>query len=150
MPRPLSLASVKTLLYLLRRLLGIAARPVGILLGGKIGFKDRFEHQHRCCHTHPISQGRDTQRPKFAIGLRDKHSPDRIRSVALFSERKRQFVQPSLHPIRFDVGEILTVYTRCALVRAALGIGVRQNVITIYLVVQGVEAVAGLRLRFRV
>ena len=82
--------------------------------------------------------------------LRDKHSPDRIRSVAFLFERKRQFVQPSLHPIRFDIGEILTIHPRCALVGAALGIGMRQNVFTINLVVQGVEAIAGFRLRFRV
>ena len=48
------MTTVKTLLHLLRCLLGIAARPVGMLLEGKIGFKDRFEHQHRCCHAHPI------------------------------------------------------------------------------------------------
>src|SRR5271168_211805 len=37
-----------------------------------------------------------------------------------------------------------------ALVGAALGIGMRQNVLAADLVVQGVEAIAGLRLRFRV
>jgi hypothetical protein len=123
-------------------MLGITARPVSVLLGWKVGFEDRFEHEHRCGHAHPIPQGRDTQRSKFAIGFRDKHSPDRVRSVDLFSERKRQFAQPSLHPIPFDVGEILAIYARCALVGAALGIGVRQNIFARNLVVQGVEAVA--------
>ena len=65
-------------------------------------------------------------------------------------ERKRQFAQPSLDPIRLDVLEDLTIHARRALVGAAQGIGVRQNVLAADLVVEGVEAVAGFCLRFRV
>ena len=54
------------------------------------------------------------------------------------------------HPIRFDVRKVLTVHSRCALVGAALGIGMRQNILAADLVVQGVEAIAGFCLRFRV
>ena len=129
--------------HLDHRLLGVAARPVGVLLWRKVGFEDRFEHQHRCCHAHPITQGRDAQRPEFAIGLRDEHSSDGVRSVGLLPERKRQFTKPPLHPVRLDVRKVLTVHARCALVGAALGIGMCQNVIAADLVVQGVEAVAG-------
>ena len=43
-------ASEQRLFHLDHRLLGIAARPVGVLLGWKVGFEDRIEHQHRCCH----------------------------------------------------------------------------------------------------
>jgi hypothetical protein len=35
------------LLHLDRRLLGVPPRPVGVLFGWKVGFKDRFQH-HRC------------------------------------------------------------------------------------------------------
>jgi hypothetical protein len=35
--------------------------------------------------------------------------------------------QPPLHPVPFDVREVLTVPTRCALVGAALGIGRRPH-----------------------
>ena len=70
--------------------------------------------------------------------------------VDLLPERKRQFAQPSLHPIRFDGLEVLTIHARRALVGAALGIGVRQNVVAADLVVEDVEAVAGFCLRFRV
>ena len=41
-------------------------------------------------------------------------------SVSLLPERKRQFAKPSLHPVRFDVLEVLTVHARRALVGAAL------------------------------
>ena len=79
-----------------------------------------------------------------------EHSSDRVRSVNLLPERKRQFAKPPLHPIRLDVRELLTVHTRCALVGATPGIGMGQDVLTADLVVQGVEATAGFCLRFRV
>src|SRR4029077_16847238 len=44
------------------------------------------------------------------------------------------------HPIRFDVREVLTIHTRCALVGEALGIGMGQDVLAVNLVVQGVES----------
>ena len=97
-----------------------------------------------------FAQGRDAQRPKFAAGLRDEHSSDGVRSVSLLPERKRQFAEPSLHPVRLDVREVLTVHTRCTFIGAALGVGVRQNVFAADLVVQGIEAIAGFCLRFRV
>src|SRR5499427_3700970 len=65
-------------------------------------------------------------------------------------KRKRQFAKPPLHSVHFDVREVLAVHTRCALVRAALSIGMGQDVFPADLVVQGIEAVAGFCLRFRV
>ena len=47
-------------------------------------------------------------------------------------------------------GADLAIHARCAPVGAALGIRMRQNILTADLVVQGVEAIAGFRLRFRV
>jgi hypothetical protein len=38
----------------------------------------------------------------------------------LLPERKRQFAKPSLHSVRLDGLEVLTVHTRRALVAAAL------------------------------
>ena len=70
--------------------------------------------------------------------------------VSLLPERKRQFAKPPLHPIRLDIREVLTVHARCALVGAALSIGMGQDVFPADLVVQRVEAVAGFCLRFRV
>jgi len=64
-------------------------------------------------------------------------------------ERKRQFAKPPLHPIRLDVRKILTIYSHCALVGAVLGVGVRHNIVTDDLVVQGMEAIAGFHPRFR-
>src|SRR6516162_10033057 len=86
----------------------------------------------------------------MAIGLRYVHSSDGVRSVSLLPERKRQFAKPPLHPVYFDVRKVLTVHARCALVGAALSIGMSQDVFAADLVVQGVEAIAGFCLRFRV
>ena len=144
------MASEQQLFHLDYRLLGISPRAIGVLLWWKIGFEDRFEHQHRCCHARPITQGRDAQGPKFAIGLRDEHSSNGVRSVSLLPERKRQFSQASRDPVCFDVRKILAVDAGRALVGAALGVGMRQNVVAADLILQGVEAIAGLRLRFRV
>src|SRR6201997_3615351 len=88
--------------HLDNRLLGLAPGALGILLWWKIGLKDRFQHQHRCRHADPIPQGRDAQWPEFAIGLRYVHSSDRIRSIRLLPERKRQFAKPPLHPVRLE------------------------------------------------
>src|SRR6202022_3947682 len=93
---------------------------------------------------------RSAQRPEFAVGLPYEPASDRLRSVCLLPERKRQFSQPPLDPIRFDVRKVLAVYSRCALVGAALGIGMCQDVFTADLVVQGIEAIASFCLRFRV
>jgi len=52
--------------------------------------------------------------------------------------------------MRFDVRKVLAVHARGALIGTALGIGMRQNILAADLVVQGVEAITGFRLRFRV
>ncbi len=44
-------------LHLHGGLLGVAARTVGVDFWWKIGFEDRLQHQHRCCHADPIPQG---------------------------------------------------------------------------------------------
>src|SRR5450755_3028988 len=56
------MASVQQPFHLDHRLLGVAPGTVGILLWWKVGFKDRFEHQHCCCHADAITQGRDAGR----------------------------------------------------------------------------------------
>jgi len=126
------------------RLLGVSALPVGVLLWWKIGFEDRVEHQHRCRHAHPITQGRDAQGPQLAIGLGNEHSSDRIRLVLLFPERKRQFPEPPLPAVRLDLREVLPIHARCALVGAAVDPGVSQDIVAVDLVVQRVEAEARL------
>ena len=144
------MATEQQLLHLYDCLLGVSPNAVGVDFRWKIGFKDRFQYQRCRRHADPIPHARDAQRPEFAVGLRYKHSSDWLWPVNLLPERKRQFGQPPLDPVGLDVRKILAVDPRRALVGAALGIGMRQNVVAADLVVQSVEAIAGLRLRFRV
>src|SRR6516162_7410187 len=123
------MATKQQFLHLYGGLLGIAPGAVSVDFRWKIGFEDRLQHQHRCCHADPIPHGRDAQRPEFAVGLRYVHASDRLWSVCLLPERKRQFGQPPLDPIRLDVRKVLPVHARRALVRAALGIGMHQNIL---------------------
>jgi hypothetical protein len=58
-------ATEQHLFHLDHRLLGISPGTVCVLFGWKVGFEDRFQHQHRCCHADPITQGRDAQWPEF-------------------------------------------------------------------------------------
>src|SRR5215467_6370999 len=138
------------LLHLYDCLLGVSPSAVGVYFRWEIGFKDRFQNQRCRRHADPIPHAREAQRPEFAVGLRYIHSSDWLWPISLLPEGKRQFRQPSLDPIRLDVRKILAVDARRALVGAALGIGMRQNVVAADLVVQSVEAITGLRLRFRV
>src|ERR1700761_5793061 len=121
---------------------------VSMSMTSPVRFRSICGSQVDGAHADPIPHSRDAQRPEFAVGLRYKHASDRLRSVRLLPERKRQFSQPPLDPLRFDVRKVLAVHARCTLVRAALGIGVRQNIFAADLVVQGVEAIIGFRLRF--
>ena len=102
------------LLHLYDRLLGVSPGAVGVDFRRKIGFEDRLQHQQRCCHADPIPHARDAQWPEFAVGLRYKHSSDWLWPVGLLPERKRQFSQPSLDPIRLNVRKILAVDPRRA------------------------------------
>jgi len=115
----------------LRYRLSVAASFVWRCLN--IGLEDRFQNQHGGCHAHPIPQARYTHR-----------------SLRLLPERKCQFTKPSLDPARLNVREVLTTHTRCPLVGAALGTGMRQDVFAVELVVQGIQAEVRLCLPFRV
>ena len=39
------------------RLLGVSPGAVGVEFRWEVGFEDRLQHQHRCCHADPIPQG---------------------------------------------------------------------------------------------
>src|SRR6516225_5399269 len=64
------MATEQQLLHLYSGLLCVAPSAVGVDFRWTVGFEDRLQHQHRCCHADPIPHGRDDQRPEFAVGLR--------------------------------------------------------------------------------
>src|SRR5947209_11751151 len=95
------------------------------------------------CWGHP-----DPQRSLFAIRFRDVNATHGLRSVRLPPQVSRQFVQPPLDAVGLDVRERLAVDPRRAAVGAAAVEGESQDVATVHLVVQQVEAIAGRSLRF--
>src|SRR5271154_5669785 len=62
-------ATEQQLLHPYDCLLGISPGAVGVDFRWKIGFEDRLQYQHRCCHADPIPHGRDAQRPELAVGF---------------------------------------------------------------------------------
>src|SRR5260370_25310793 len=124
------MASEQQPFHLNHRLLGVSPGTVRVLFWWKVGFEDRFQQQHCCCHADPIPQGRDAQRPAFAVGLRYEHSSDGVRSISLLPESKRQFAKPPPYAIRLNVRNVLSIYPRCALGGAALSNGINQHTTT--------------------
>ena len=125
---------------LLYRVQRAAPGPVGILLRLQVGLEDRSEHQH-CSHLrHAVPDRRDAQRSLFAVGLGYPYPTDRLRSIRLVLKCLRQFAQPSFRAIRLDVRERFPVHARRATIGFAYGVGVRQDVRPVQLVVQTVEA----------
>src|SRR6266513_2392386 len=78
------------------------------------------------------------------------HPPYGLRSIRSTFQLLRQFVQPLLHPVRFDVLERLAVYACCSAVRFATFVGKSHHVFSVHLVVQSIEAKVGRSLRFAV
>src|SRR5205807_9115114 len=87
-------------------------------------------------------------RSLFPVWLGYIHPPYGLRSIRSTSQLLRQFAQPLLHPVLFDVLERLAVYACCSAVRFATFIGKCQHVFSVHLVVQSVEAKVGRSLRF--
>ena len=75
--------------------------------------------------------------------------PHRPRLIGSTFQLLRQFVQPALCSVRFDVVERLFIYPRCSAVGFAAFVGERQYVLPVHLVIQRIEAKVRRFLRFR-
>jgi len=107
----------------------VGIRRVGTRSRWKVGFEDRL-HTSIAGVMQTDNAGSNASGLSLAVGLRDEHSSDGVRPVSLVPERQApSFAKPPLHPYASMSGEVLTVYTGCAIVGAALGVGVRQDVL---------------------
>jgi len=118
------------------------------LLRLQIGLEDGLQDQH-CRHLHDTVLERcNPQRSLLAVRFGNVDTPHRTGTIRLRPEFFRQFAQPLLHAIEFDVRERLAVDARRAAIPEA---GLRrdpQHVVAVQLVVQCVEAKRGRSLRF--
>src|ERR1035441_7068974 len=99
----LSMTSVNQLVDVPYGIQCTAVSPIGILFRLQVGLENRFEYQHRRRLRNPIADGRYSQRPLLPVRLGYVYSPHRFRLVASTFQRLRQFVQPSLRPVRLNV-----------------------------------------------
>jgi hypothetical protein len=119
---------------------GAAFGSIGVLLRLKVGLEDRLQDQHHGHLRHAVSNRPDPQRSCFALRFGDGDPPHGLWLVRLLSQVFGQFVQPALDAVGLDV--------RRAVVGTAAVEGEFQDVATVHLVVQQVEAIAGRSLRF--
>src|ERR1700686_5294663 len=93
-----------------------AVLPIGILFRLQIGLEDRFEYHPRRHLRRPVTDNGYAEWPLLPIRFGYMHPSHRLRSIRLAFQFLRQFVEPSLYPVRLDVLECLAVYSRCAAV----------------------------------
>jgi hypothetical protein len=132
----------------LDRLQGAAPGAVGVLLRLPVGLEDRLQDHQGSRLYDTILDRRDAQRSLFTVRLGDVHPPHGLRTIRLPAEFFRQFAQPLPDAVGLDVLEGLPVHARRAGVDPAALVGVPQHIPPVHLVVQRVEAVGGLLLRF--
>ncbi len=91
-------AAEQQLFHLDYRLLGVSPGAVSVELWWKIGFEDRFQHQHRCCHADPIPK--DSAPFTFVdVDLPfDTGAELRVERSADPAERLLDAVTPGRHP----------------------------------------------------
>src|SRR5215472_16281802 len=137
-------------MHSLDRVLRAPLRPIAIGIRIEIRFKDWFQQQLGGSLYHPIPNGRDSEGPLATPGLRNQHPSHRLRLIRLRAKLVPNTVQPFLQPLRFDTPEALPIYSWCALIELHQLVGMGQNVFSVHLVVEQIETVVRLFLRFLV
>src|SRR5664279_3640971 len=92
----------------------------------------------------------DAERTLATIRFRDHRPPHRIRSICLRDQFHAQARQPCFQALLLDASKRHPIHTRCTRIGAGEPIGVDQDVLATYLVVEQIEAEGGLRLGFAV
>ena len=111
---------------MLNRVQRAASGSIGVLLRLKIGLEDRLQDQHYRHLHYPIADRWNAQRSLLSIRLWYVYPADRLSLVGLGSQAFRQFAQPTLPAIRFDVVESLPVNPRSPTVGPATLVGMRS------------------------
>jgi hypothetical protein len=132
------------------RVLSTSLRAVAVRARLQIRFKDRLNDQLDGGLHHAVPNSRNSQRSLPSARLRNHHPPNRFRSIRLFDQFLLYLSQPSPPPCRLNPVKRLVVHPGSASVGFCQFVCVRQNVLPQDLVVERVESITGLLLRFRV
>jgi hypothetical protein len=125
-----------------------AFRPIGVLFRLQISLEDRFQYQNRRHLDHAILDGRYAQRSLLSVGFWDVYPANRQRAIGLRPQRLRPFFQPFRHAALFNLLERDSVHARRTTVGAASPPRLRQHILAMEFVVQRVEPVGRIPLRF--
>src|ERR1017187_9975881 len=132
------------------RVLRAPLRPIAIGIRIEVRFKDRFQHQLCGGLHHPVPYGRNPEWTLAPARLRDFHPSHGLWFIRLCPKVIPDAVQPSPQPCRFDPREALPIHSRRALIGLCQCICMVQNVFPVDLVVEQIETVVRLFLRFLV
>src|SRR6266481_9636664 len=87
-----------------------AVCPISVLFRLQVGLEYWFEHQNGSTLRHPVTDSGHSSRSLFPVRLGYIHPPYGLRSIRSTFQLLRQFVQPLLHAVLFDVLKRLAVY----------------------------------------
>src|SRR5664279_4940333 len=108
----LSISSVDQLMDVSYCVQCAAASPIGVLFRLQVNLENRVEHQNRRHHDRAVTDSGHSQRTLLPSRLRYEYPPHGKWSITSAFQLLRQFFQPSLCSVRFDVLERLIVYSR--------------------------------------
>jgi hypothetical protein len=127
--------------HLLDRLQRRPARPIAVGRGFQVRFENRLQDQQGGGLNHAIPDHRNSEWSFPTARLRNQHPPHWLGTVRPRPQRLPHGGQPPLHPGCFDVFERHAVHARRPTSLLAERVGMSQDVRSIHLVVQQVEAV---------
>src|SRR6266852_6013605 len=134
------MAGVEQLVDLPHGIQRAAVWPIGVLFRLQVGFEYWFEYQHCRRLHHAIFDRGHSERPLLPVRLGYVYPPYGLRSIRSTSQLLRQFAQPSLYSILLDVLKGLAIYSCCSAIGFAAFVRESQNVLSIHLVIQSIEA----------
>ena len=118
------------------------------LAGEKSASEDRFQHDLRCRHHHPVRHGRDPQRPGLArpSRFRDANPPQRRRPILTSTQPHSEPVEELAHPGSLNVSNADPIDSRSTFVGTDVVPRSPQHVAAGDMAIELMEPTARLRL----
>ena len=130
-------------LYIIHRLMGAPLQPKSVRVIMKVSFEDRFDYYLHCHLYYPVFNHRYPQRSLASGRLRNVDPTDSLWLVVFPLQFLGNLFKILLNSPFFllDTFKGFTVNSRCPPVRFDKSVGVTQDVLSIYLVIEKIETV---------